>query len=218
MKDKKQIKGFIFDMDGTIFATERLYGMFWKQVGEEMGYLITDEMLDEMRGASLQHGAEVFEAANPGFDYYKVRERRLEKVFAYIDENGVPKMKGLDELFAYLHAHAYKIALGTSTIGPQARRYLQSVGMIEDFDFIGTGELVEHGKPAPDLFCLCAEQMGLKPEECCVVEDSVNGLKAGIAAGGFVIGIEDMQDISPVADQLDVQLNSLDEIIGWLES
>lgn len=217
MKDRKKIKGFIFDMDGTLFATEKLYGKIWKDVAKEQGYIITDEMLDQMRGASLKRGAEVFEAVNPGYDYFKVRERRMELVIQYVDAHGVPKMKGLDELFAYLHAHEYKIALGTSTIAQQAHHYLTSVGMMDDFDFLGTGELVENGKPAPDLFQLCAREMGLKPEECCVVEDSVNGLKAGVAAGGFVIGIQDLQDISEMVPLIDAKLNSLDEIISWLE-
>lgn len=217
MKDKKNIKGFIFDMDGTLFATEELYGRAWKQVGREQGYIITDEMLNRMRGASLARGAEIFERVNPNFDYYKVRERRLELVFEEIDAHGVPKKKGLDKLFAWLHAHGYKIALGTSTVGPQARRYLASVNMTDDFDFIGSGELVEHGKPDPDLFLLCAKELGLKPEECCVVEDSVNGLMAGVAAGGFVIGIEDLQDISSMTSQIDAKLEALDDIIGWLE-
>lgn len=218
MKDKKKLQAFIFDMDGTLFDTEKIYGEVWKAVGLEQGFIITDEMLDRMRGASMQRGAEIFEEVNPGFDYYEVRKRRVELVYAHIEREGVPKKPGLDKLFAYLHAHGYRIAIGTSTHSEQAQHYLRSVDMLKDFDFIGTGELVSRGKPAPDLFLLCAEKMGVSPESCCVVEDSVNGILGGHAAGGFVIGIEDQQDISETRAVCDVQLERLDQIIEWLEA
>ena len=218
MKKKENIRGFIFDMDGTLFDTERLYRKFWFECSAERGFYIDDEMLDRMRGASmLKVGKPIFEARNPGYDFMKEREYRMEKVFQYVDRYGVPKKKGMDELFDWLDRRGYKRALGSSTARVQVLHYMKLAGYEKRFDFLCTGDMVENGKPAPDMFLLCAEKLGAKPEECVVVEDSVNGIRAGSAAGCFVIGIPDLNDLTPVRPLCDEQLSSLDEIISWME-
>ncbi len=214
--DKAKLRGFIFDMDGTIFDTERLYRKCWYELQSERGYIITDAMLDRMRGASLQNGARIFEGVNPQYSYLEERGYRMDRVFKYIDRDGVPLKPGLKELFSYLKEHNYRRALGTSTIQTQVDRYLAKAGMAEDFDFLGYGNLVEHGKPAPDLFLLCADRIGLKPSECAVVEDSINGITSAHAAGMTVIGIHDMNDLSPVRPLIDLEIDRLDEIAAWL--
>ena len=113
--ERLPIKAFIFDMDGTLFDTERLYRTMWFKLAPIRGFHIDDEMLDQMRGASLEYGSQVFEAANPGFSYATERAIRMEEVFRYVDREGVPKMKGLDETLAWLKAHGYKIAIGVKT-------------------------------------------------------------------------------------------------------
>lgn len=216
--ERLPIKAFIFDMDGTLFDTERLYRTMWFKLAPIRGFHIDDEMLDQMRGASLEYGSQVFEAANPGFSYSAEREIRMEEVFRYVDREGVPKMKGLDETLAWLKANGYKIAIGSSTRTPQVMHYLREAKMEDTFDFVGCGDLTTHGKPEPDLFLICAERLGVDPRACVVVEDSVNGVKAGYAAGGYVLGIPDMNDLSGLVDLCDAQIDSLDRIIPWMES
>ena len=112
----------------------------------------------------------------------------------------------------------YKIAIGSSTRTPQVMHYLREAKMEDTFDFVGCGDLTTHGKPEPDLFLICAERLGVDPRACVVVEDSVNGVKAGYAAGGYVLGIPDMNDLSGLVDLCDAQIDSLDRIIPWMES
>lgn len=216
-KDRRlPIRAVIFDMDGTVFDTERLYYRFWHELSKERGFHINDDMLNRMRGAALSHSAKIFEAANPGRSYMEERVFRMERVLSYVDQFGVPKKKGLDELMNFLRKEGYRIALGTSTLREQADRFLRSVQMENSFDFIGTGDLVTHGKPEPDLFLLCAERLGKRPEECLVVEDSTNGIRAGHSAGGYVVGIPDMSPLDSVRALCDAQLSDLSEVIPWL--
>lgn len=218
MKEKKNIKALIFDMDGTIFDTERLYYRIWFELAAERGYIINDEMLTSMRGASIQKGAQIFSEVNPDFDYARERALRMERVFSYVREHGVPKKPGLDEVMEYLHRQQYKICIGSSTPRPQVQRYLDSIDYEKHFDAVITGDLIENGKPAPDIFLLCAETLGLRAEECLVVEDSRNGVTAGHAAGCFVVGIPDLDSLTPVREKMDAELSSLRRIPGWLES
>lgn len=212
-----EIKGFIFDMDGTLFDTERLYHDLWLKLSEERGFIITEEMMDRMRGAAIQIGASIFESVNPGFKYMEEREIRMERVFEYVDQYGVPKKPGMDATLAWLRAEGYKTAIGSSTLKKQVMRYLQSIGAEALFDFVGTGDMTDHGKPEPDLFLLCAEKMGLKPEECVVVEDSVNGILAGNAAGMQVLAIPDLNDLSAYREKCAALLTSLADIPEWVK-
>lgn len=214
--EKLPIEAVIFDMDGTLFDTERLYREMWFKLAPLRGFYIDDDMLDRMRGASLEFGTQIFEARNPGFSYVEEREYRMREVFRYVDAHGVPKRPGCDETLHWLKSHGYKIAIGSSTRSPQVMRYLRRADMEHTFDFVGCGDLTAHGKPEPDLFLICAERLGADPRACVVVEDSENGIRAGHAAGSYVIGIPDLNDLTALSPLCDAQLESLDKIIPWI--
>lgn len=213
------IKAILFDMDGTLFDTERLYYRCWKKVAEENGYEIPDELLNKMRGASLKEGSRHFnEYYNYERDYFEERAKRQLYVIEEIDKNGVPFMKGLTELFDFLKERGIKIALATSTVKEMAMKYVEISGLGNYFDAIVTGDMIEHGKPEPDIFLLAAEKLGEDIKECAVAEDSLNGIIAGRRSGARVFFIP---DLSPVTDEekaeyVDKEFKSLDEIIGYL--
>lgn len=213
------IKAILFDMDGTLFDTERLYYRCWKKVAEENGYEIPDELLNKMRGASLKEGSRHFnEYYNYERDYFEERAKRQFYVIEEIDKNGVPFMKGLTELFDFLKERGIKIALATSTVKEMAMKYVEISGLGNYFDAIVTGDMIEHGKPEPDIFLLAAEKLGEDIKECAVAEDSLNGIIAGRRSGARVFFIP---DLSPVTDEekaeyVDKEFKSLDEIIGYL--
>lgn len=94
------IRGVIFDMDGTLFDTERLYTIAWKQVGEEMGYSITTELLNQCRGKTAAIIRGIFEDTfGKEFRYEEARQRKDEIFMEMLARDGVPKKKGLMELF-----------------------------------------------------------------------------------------------------------------------
>lgn len=102
------IRGFIFDMDGTLFDTERLYRRFWFELGKEHGYYVDDHMLDLMRGASVQVGVKVFHDYNPDVDYFAERKERYARVMQYVTEHGAPQKPGLVPMLTALKACGYK--------------------------------------------------------------------------------------------------------------
>ena len=90
------IRGVIFDMDGTLFDTERLYTIAWKQVGEEMGYSITTELLNQCRGKTAAIIRGIFEDTfGKEFRYEEARQRKDEIFMEMLARDGVPKKKGL---------------------------------------------------------------------------------------------------------------------------
>jgi beta-phosphoglucomutase-like phosphatase (HAD superfamily) len=85
------------------------------------------------------------------------------------------------------------MALATSAGGPKARRQLEGAGLMGHFSAIASGDEVEHGKPAPDLYLLAAERLGVTPDACIALEDSEAGVEAASAAGMRVIMVPDLR-------------------------
>ena len=208
-------------MDGTLFDTERLYLRCWKQVSADRGYGVPDALLDQMRGASLARGKELFEQYYQGqLDFWEERRHRQAYVFHEIETHGVPLKPGAEELLVYLKKEGMRIALATSTVQETAMRFLKQSGLLPYFDAIVTGDMVENGKPAPDIFLLAAEKAGLAPAACAVAEDSQNGVIAGRNAGCIVIHIPDLMQLSEEVRKayVDLELPRLDAMIPWLEA
>ena len=105
-----------------------------------------------------------------------------------------------------LKDHGFALGLATSSYRPVAERELEPFGMQAYFDSITCGDEIEHGKPAPDIYLLAAERLGMWPEECAVVEDSPNGVRAGAAAGMPVFLVPDT--IEPTSEMCSARSTS----------
>ena len=104
----------------------------------------------------------------------------------------MPIKPGLEELLGWLRDQKYGIALATSTYQASADRFLDLAGVSAYFQYRIYGDMVEHGKPAPDIFLLAAQKAGTLPQQCLVLEDSYAGVEAGWKAGMQVIMVPDM--------------------------
>ncbi len=201
--DRMEIKGIIFDMDGLMFDTERIALMVWNQVWESEGIDPNCPELGDMHGITVQEAAIRYETAFHGtVDYYELRKKKQALMEEYIHTHGLPVKKGLYELLDYLKERKYRIAIATSTMEKEAVPYLKMAQVTEYFDGRVFGDMVEHGKPDPEIFCKAAEQLKLKPEECMVLEDSRNGLCGALAGGFHAVMIPDQQKPDPKLSKL----------------
>ncbi|MCC2874763.1 HAD family phosphatase [Lachnoclostridium pacaense] len=212
------IRAAIFDMDGLMFDTERLYGDAWLYAGRVTGFPITKELLNRTRGADRGSCISAFrEALGDTFDFYAVRRYRQEYVDGYLEKNGMPLKPGLMELLGYLKHSGYGIGLATSTDEPTAREYLGMAGVSGYFDCMIFGDMVKKGKPAPDIYLKAAETLGRRPDECIVLEDSILGVRAGAAAGCHVIMIPDEVEPGEREKKLITRrMDSLMDVIAYL--
>ncbi len=195
----KNLEGAIFDMDGTMFDTERLRFKVLKQASKEIiGEEISDQLLYNSLGVSAVT-AEKFSKAWYGEDYpyKKIRERANQLEVGYVRQHGVPVKKGLYNLLERLKKNGVLIALATSSRREIAEEYLLSAKVLRFFDIIVCGEEVEKGKPDPEIFLKAASELNFEPSNCFIFEDSQNGILAASAAGGVPIFIKDIKDLDP---------------------
>ncbi|MCI9251636.1 MAG: HAD family phosphatase [Lachnospiraceae bacterium] len=214
-----EIKGIIFDMDGLMFDTERIALMVWNQVWESEGIDPNCPKLGDMHGITVQEAAMRYEKAFHGkVNYYELRKKKQALMEEYIHTYGLPVKKGLYELLEYLKERKYRIAIATSTMEKEAVPYLEMAQVTAYFDGRVFGDMVERGKPDAEIFCKAAEQLGLKPEECMVLEDSWNGLRGALVGGFHAVMIPDQQKPDPqLSKKLTAICDSLLDVPHLLE-
>ena len=111
-----------------------------------------------------------------------------------LTEHGVPWRPGARELLAELKDAGIPMALVTMSVGRMARQIADLIDFAA-FDTIVAGDMVTHSKPHPEAYLTAAATLGVNPEHCVAVEDSVPGLAAAVAAGAVVIGVPHMIDL-----------------------
>lgn len=212
-------KAFIFDLDGTLIDTEKLYKIFWPQAVKDYGFTMTDEQRLALRSLGRPFVAEqMAEWFGPTFDYLEIKNHRKVIMEEYVREHGIDKMPGAIELLEALKQKGITIAIATATDPERATRYLRKAGISLDyFDKLISATEVPKGKPAPDIYLYACERLGLEPEDCIAVEDAPNGIRSAKAAGLKVIMVPDQ---APATDDdskyYDYCVKNLEEIISYL--
>ena len=191
-------KAVIFDMDGVIFDTERVYLEIWKSVFEKYGYKMTKELYITVMGTGRKNVIKTFlENFGDDLPIEKMYEEKDNQLFYIIENQGIPLKKGVKELFSMLKEKNYKIALATSAKRDRVEKQIKDKWLKESFDAIVCGDDVEKGKPSPDIFLKAAKEIDVEAKDCFVVENSLAGIKAACSGGMKGIHVEDLK----VADE-----------------
>jgi len=201
------IKGFLFDLDGTLVDSLPVVERAWCGWADRFG-ISHDDVLDFIHGkqaiTSLRHFM-----PDRSEDEIQAEFRRLEHIEA-TDTDGVTALPGAVALLEHLNALDIPWAIVTSGSMPVAAARRETAGLPEPKVFV-TAERVARGKPEPDAYLLGAQLLGLAPEECVVVEDAPAGILSGLAAGSDVIAVN-APSSTPRLDEVDLQLATLTEL------
>ena len=212
------IKAVIFDMDGTMLDTEHVKEEGLKYVGESLNVKIDDQTLTQIRGTNNTRLKEILCNKFEGLNVEKLLETREKYVEKYFENNPIEPKKGLLELLKFLKNHDYKMAVASSSNLEVIKKYLKKVGVFDYFDVIIGGDIVTKGKPDPEIYSKCIEQLNLSKEECIGVEDTANGVLSIHRAGMKPIMIPDLEEPSKEIENLVyAKLESLSDVIPVLK-
>ena len=212
------VSGIIFDMDGILIDSERQSNEGWLWAAGQLGVDMPMWLIDSFKGAPAELCCKFFDDYYKGvIDYWEAKELRTHHVYKIRETEGIPVKKGVKDIFEYIRNNGLMCAVATSTRRESAEKTLHEIGVWDYLDAVVYGDEVERGKPEPDIFLRAAKAIGVNPSEAVVVEDSINGIKAGYAADMRVVHIPDTiaidDDIRKLTYMVCADLNGLIDVV-----
>ena len=216
---KENIRGILFDMDGLVLDTEKLYTRFWMESARDLGYPMTFQQALGLRSLNRSAGQEkLTEYFGPGISYTEVRNHRIELMDVHIEKYGIDVKPGIFELMDHLQANGIASAITSSSPMENIRRHLSAHNLLHRFDKLCSGYDVPNGKPEPDIYLYGAASLNLRPEECLALEDSPTGILSACRAGCLPVMIPDQdQPDENTVSLLYARADSLSDVITLLK-
>lgn len=205
------IKAMIFDLDGTLVQTEKLKALSYARAAVELCPREIDESdvveaFKDVVGLSRREVATSlvdrfglsdtaagrmgeFEVSTPWQAFVQVRLNIYQEMLSNPEIILQNQWSHTMDLLESAHQNNCMIGLATMSYCQQARRVLEILGLIDTFDFVATRDDIEKGKPDPEIYLLVANELGVNPYECLVIEDSPTGVQAGLNAGMHVVAV-----------------------------
>ncbi len=207
------INTVIFDVDGLLLDTEPLWGKSMLQVAEKHKIPITAQRFKETTGLRIYEVTDHWAIHYPweGRSSKEVAEEILDEIIAS-SKSHATVMRGVEQTLQLLKKHKFKIGLASSSPARMIHELVDHFGITHYFDVITSADVVDLGKPHPAVFLHCAAELGSRPNQCVVLEDSVNGMIAGKAARMKVIAIpEEIHFDDPRFSIADARLRSMED-------
>lgn len=211
MKNNQFIKAVIFDMDGVIINSEPLWQIAEKNIFSKLGIPVSEKEIKESSALTVIELCEMFYKKYPwgDKDFKKIEELIVNEVIQLIKTNHT-EIPGVKNILKFFRKRDYKIALASNSSHNLIEVVLKKVGVKEYFDFIVSASDLSRGKPDPEIYTFTAKSLGISPERCLVVEDSIVGVVAAKNAGMTVIAIPSNEDFdSKDFDLADLKIPSL---------
>jgi HAD superfamily hydrolase (TIGR01509 family) len=182
------MKAVIFDMDGLMIDSEKIYWAVGRQMAKEFGKTVSDETLGRMMGrAPLESVALYCQELGLNCTPQEMLQMRESRVLHEM-RGGIELMPGLLATLEILRPN-FKLAIATSAPGRFLDLVLDSLNLRSYFSALQTSDDISRGKPDPEIYLKVMGKLGLPPQECFVLEDSSNGARAGKRAGAYVIAV-----------------------------
>ncbi len=199
-RSEPPIRAVILDMDGLMLDTEGMSRTAWQRTLAERGLTLSDEKYLELIGLTFSDvGVKMRSWYGADISYDSISTRKLALVDELIAAEGILQKPGLPFFLAAVNSLGLRKAVATSTARERAIYKLKVAGVEARFETFAGGDEVAHGKPAPDIFLLASERLGVPPGECLVFEDSDPGVLAARAARMRVVVIPDQKPPSAEA-------------------
>ena len=182
---KKDFKAVIFDMDGVLVDSEPHHIILEKGLFDELGIDVSDtEHLSYMGVPADTMWNEIRKSKHLQIPLNELLARHKEKALGYFSEiSSLKPVEGLTGILEWLNRKNVPLAVASSSDRDVISVILGKTGLVGYFSNIVCSDDVDNGKPAPDIYLHTASLLNVKPEECLVIEDSSNGIKAAKAAG-----------------------------------
>ncbi len=197
------IEAVVFDMDGILFDTERLSVECWRQTAREMGLGDIEKGVYGCIGLN-RTDSRLFMKQTYGedFPYEEFRARNSALFRERVEREGLPVMEGAGALLEWLAGRGIPTALASSTAVNTVKSHLERADFSHYFQVVIGGDMVEHSKPQPDIYCKACSLLGTKPERTAAVEDSPNGIRSAYGAGMLPIMVPDLVQPGPELEKL----------------
>ncbi|MFW9946466.1 MAG: HAD family hydrolase [Candidatus Odinarchaeota archaeon] len=181
--------GVIFDMDGVLADTGPIHFISWVKMAKEIGYNFSKEFFESTFGQ--QSPTIVRKLVGHGIKQELVENwaTRKEQYYREMVKNKLKPLPGVKRIIQELKSHGLKLAVGSSGPRENVELLINTLELKKDFDVLISAAEVKNGKPAPDIFLLCAEKLKKEPKNCLVIEDAPVGIEAAKLAGMKSIGL-----------------------------
>ena len=208
-----KFKGAIFDLDGVICFTDELHYQAWKLLADRLEIYFDKEINNRLRGVSRMESLDIIlERATVPYSQEEKNAFAAEKNENYVKSLSSMTEKDVDETVVNslkaLRSFGVKLSVGSSS--KNAKTILGRLGITDLFDAVSDGTNITKSKPDPEVFLKAAEFLGLKPEECLVVEDAKAGIDAAKAGGFTAVGIGEAAEY----EKTDYPIQSLKDLLA----
>lgn len=213
------IKGILFDLDGTLLDDERFTYISKRKEGKKLGFDVKKEDVLKSLGMSKENSIIYYESLyGKDFPTELLGQYRFLYILDYFKKHGVQYKPYVKAIFKYCKKNNIKMIICTSSTREKVDAYLSIDPFLKGMDEIITGDQIKNGKPSPDIYLKGLEVSSLKKEEVLVIEDSLNGVKAGLNGGFKTIMIPD--EVLPSEDTLKSDaliMKSLKDVISYIK-
>lgn len=214
MVKRADFSAVIFDLDGLVLDTESTYRWAWREAAQEIGYEFSQSFWEGLSGLPTE---KVMAALNnqggAGFNLSEFNRVSALCWRRHVAARGIEVKRGFYQLLELLVRENIPYCLATNSHAVNAYECLERAGLEKVFSIIISRDQVLQGKPAPDLFLLASERLGVQISRCLVLEDSAVGIQAASRAGALSVLIPSVWPVDTRAASLcSFQVDNLEQL------